>query len=180
MMLKRLGMAVAAWSSLAAMGAHAQNAPAVQCVQGADVEIVLLAYAPGAVRALRDACVLKLPAGSYLGGSSGEALVERYEDAGVPALAQSKEALARILNGKESPFGDEDIGAMIEMQVEGVLAKVDAKTCSTIDRALALADPLPPKNIIGLIVLMIEVGTSDKKGPKGLVICPAPGPAVKE
>jgi hypothetical protein len=180
MRLKRLGMAVAAWSGLAAMGAYAQNSPAVQCVQGADVEVMMLAYAPGAVRALRDACVLKLPAGSYLGGAGGEALVERYEDAGAPALAESKDALARILNGQESPFGDEDLGAMIEMQVEGMLAKVDARTCGMIDRALVLIDPLPPKNIAGLVVLMIELGAADKKGPKGLVICPASGPAAEE
>jgi hypothetical protein len=157
---------------LAATGAHAQQAAEQQCVQAADVEIMMLTYAPGAVRALHAACRPMLAPGSYLAGPAGEAMVERYEDAAAGVSPASKEAIARVFKGKEGA-ADMDMGAMLEVMVEAALQKIDAKTCTLVSRGLALIDPLPPKNIAGLVVLALEATAGDKNSPPPLVVCPA-------
>lgn len=158
---------------LTATGAHAQTAAAEQCVAAADVETVMLTFAPGAMRALRTGCQPMLAPGSYLGGAGGEAMVDRYEEAAALAKPASKEAMARAFKGKEAAFGNQDISPIIELMVGAAVEKLDAKTCNLISRGLELIDPLPPKNIAGLIIVALEADAGNKKSPPPLVICTA-------
>lgn len=175
--------AAAAWMALCGTGAHAAGTAAQQakpCLTRAEVQALFVSIAPGVIRSVSTACKAALPKSAYL-TNRGESLALRYAEVGAASRPVAIAAIGRIGGEKmEGALND----AMFEVLLDGMLgpmvaAEIKPKDCPLIDRSLELLDPLPPSNMGGVVVLLLEVGlkgkeTGGKKAPP-FEICEAKG-----
>ncbi len=161
---------VALWAGLAATTAQAATDPK-PCLTEAEAQSVFLALAPDAIRSVAQKCAPSLPETATLRGGLA-AFAAPYDAAAATAWPAAGPAIAKLagpdMKGIDPVAMKPMIGAMI-----GAMAadEVKPKDCATIERAVSLMAPLPPANVVGLILLAATSGSKPGKGP--FEFCPA-------
>ncbi|MET0308865.1 MAG: hypothetical protein ABW023_09185 [Sphingomonas sp.] len=137
----------------------AQDKP---CVTPAEADAIFTALAPAMLRAVRDSCVEALPAEAYL-VARGDQLIARYAAPAEPAKPVAVAAVAKILGPKaEGQVSPELFDSMAAPMIASMLsASIKPDKCPTINRVAELLDPLPPANLSGLVVLVIQLASKD-------------------
>ncbi len=161
-------------------------APAEQaqrpCLTEAQVEDLALFAMPPLLEAAATACATALPADAYL-TNGGRALARTLAAESPGRWAGASSTLSTMAKDK-FPAGLSEAtarGLLHDLVLSG-LSKDGRAQCGRINRAADLLAPLPPRNLAGLVVLAIEIGTesdgkkSKAKPGKPPLICPAAQP----
>ncbi len=163
-------------------------APAEQaqrpCLTEAQVEDMTLFALPPLLEAAATACASALPADAYL-ATGGRALARTLAAESSGHWAGASAALAQM--GKEFPTGLSEAtarGLVHDLTAGALAAKEGQAQCGRIDRVADLLSPLPPRNLAGLVVLVVEVANESGGRPtrskakadasKPPLLCPAP------
>jgi hypothetical protein len=174
-MKRGFGAVAAAWLALCASGAQAAGIVAQdkQCVTPAEADAIFTALAPVILHSVRDSCVKVLPANAYL-VTQGDQLIARYAARAEPAKPAAIAAFGKVAGTQtEGVITPELFDSMAAPMIGGMLsASIKPDTCPTINRVAELLDPLPPANLSGLVVLVIQLAAEKEKESK-IPICKA-------
>ncbi|MDF7773915.1 hypothetical protein P1X14_01540 [Sphingomonas sp. AOB5] len=168
----------AAWAALAATGAHAQSFGGrdIPCLEAPEAEAVMLLIAPGAIKGVTQACTPHFTAGAFLTGPAGRAQLTRYEAAAKAAEPAAGSGIAKLLGlppaAAAVPGSSAGFASLAQMMVMGELDQMDTLRCYAFDRMFHLLDPLPPKDVAGVLTVIAELGSRDGKKPLPITICP--------
>ncbi len=156
---------IAALLALFACGSASAQSPQ-SCVTPAEAEALVLFVAPELIRQAGARCASALPPTALLRQTTGTFLA-RYEAETAAAWPRAKAALARLTAPQaiqllDSSFAAPLVSSLIAPMVVG---NIDAADCPRIERAANLVQPLPPRNVAGLIVLFAQVD-ADRPNPQ--------------
>ena len=168
----KIGMAAAAWLALSATSAHAaaDTAQKKPCLMPAEAQALITTLTPPMVRRFAAVCSGALPASAYL-RANAEGLAKRYETAAVAAKPAAASAFGKI-SGAGEKITPENFDAFSSMLVEELVSKgIKPDVCVKVDRVAALLDPLPPANLTGFVVAILEFSSEDSKKGPDLDIC---------
>jgi hypothetical protein len=148
---------LAAAALLASTAAQAQSA-AVPCIPQRDAEALFLAVAPALIDSVATTCATALPATAILRRSPA-ALRSKFVAESDVAWPRAKAGLRTLLGPDAAPMVDSELARpMLSSMVGPMLAKdVKPGDCAGIDRVLTLIDPLPARNVAGLVVTLLDV-----------------------
>jgi hypothetical protein len=134
----------------------AQPAFAAACVSQGEVRAGLRFLAPTMIKAVRTKCMPTLGPDAYL-TTKGEALISRYQAPDSPPSPELSSLFKKIFGSDaESTLPDGFVSAVaVGALVEGVQKDLKPTICPDIDQALALIDPLPADNMVGLLELIV-------------------------
>lgn len=162
-------------------------APAQQaqrpCLTEAQVEDLALFALPPLLEAAATACAPALPADAYL-ANGGRALARTLAAESSARWAGASATLS-TMSREKFPAGLSETtarGLVHDLALGGLKAKGGQEQCARINRAADLLSPLPPRNLAGLVVLAMELGTESDgkkakdKPAKAPLICPASRP----
>ncbi|HEX8301790.1 hypothetical protein [Sphingomonas sp.] len=164
--------AVAPIALLATMSHAAQTVKQDQCLTADEASAMFTSVAPGLLRSASEACASALPAGAYL-RDRGAALADRYSAPAAAAKPLAMVALNKIAGGESATpeMFDMITGSMIGALAAG---QIKPKDCISINRVVELLDPLPPANMAGLVVAILELSAADARKPAPFQICKSP------
>lgn len=159
--MKRL----AALLALVACGSASAQTPQ-SCVTPAEAEALVLFVAPELIRQAGARCASALPPTALIRRTSGP-FIARYEAETDAAWPQAKAALSRLtvpqaIQLLDSSFAAPLVASLIAPMVVG---NIDPADCPRIERAANLVQPLPPRNVAGLIVLFAQID-ADRPNPQ--------------
>ena len=168
-MRKIFGATTTAALALLATASHAaQTVKQNPCLTAQEANALFMSVAPSMLRSLSATCAESLPAGAYL-RVKGAALAERYA---APAAASKAAAIAAFNKISDGAAVDEAMFDLVTGSMIGEIAagQIKPADCDKASRVAELLDPLPPENLTGLIVLIMEFsGSDEKKGPPFLI-----------
>lgn len=170
---------LAAAALFAASGANAfaaQRQASLPCIPSADAEALFVYVLPDLVREVGNRCASALPASAYLRTGTGR-LTARYADEGARTWPAARRALGALVGDENLAFLDSQFARPMVGALAGPLiaARVDVADCPVIDRALALVEPLPPRNTAALLVLFAQIDArAQNSRTRALNICPLP------
>lgn len=134
------------------------------CLTSADAQAGIRAMFPLLIEGASDGCQQFLPADAYL-TTSAKALAGRYtpgpeDDARLQTIVQHYDKKGELkglsVKSLKAVFGDK--------LKEEMTKDLNPQICSTVNKAMALLDPLPADNMIGLIELIArEIDLSDAR-----------------
>lgn len=162
-----LSMMMAGLALASAAGAEAANATCVPAAQAEALAIVLL---PDAVDAVAQTCAATLPPTATLRAGVAP-IVARWRAEGAAAMPDAAAAVSHFMDGALKGGDPAALLSLMRTTMIGSFVK-DLKpgACADLDRAVALASPLPARNIAGLFVMLAQSGAS---GSSDLPICKA-------
>ncbi len=146
-----------------------------QCVTRAEVGNLFVFAMPALVDTAIRRCEAALPADAFL-RTGGRQLAERLRGEGA-ADAAGLTATFGKLAGRDVPAGlsTETLQLLVRDIVSTQLANdIKPKDCGKIDTLASALAPLPARNLGTLMVALMELGTSGKKGP--FTFCPVAQP----
>ena len=159
------------WATACVMTASPALAQKGQCLTEGEAQSVASVFAPSAVRAVRTQCASRLGADSYL-NRSGDRLVAKLQAGAQGQLTNAMRGVIRLV-GRDSQIDlsslpPEMVQPLIDPLVQAKLgtANIDAQGCRRIDRALSLIDPLPARNISGLLVMILQFDLDNRAQAK--------------
>lgn len=168
-----------AFALIAAPGAvQAAEPPCLTAREFTDLSSYAL---PSIITGATERCSAALGPSAFL-EREGRALASRYAAAKPAAWPGAKNAFIKLSGGADSDTAnlfknmpDNKLQPMVDALVEGLIAQqVPAGRCRTIDTAVRLLAPLPPRNTAELIALAVGLGSRSGGGKFGkLTICPA-------
>jgi hypothetical protein len=165
--------------ALAAVVVQPALAAPMQCATGAEFHAGARFVMPILIDGATKKCQPLLGSGSYL-ATKGPALAQRY------AALPGDDSTITALVGKLDPKGDMkglDAAALKGFATvavaKGMGDDLKPSICPTIDKVLALLDPLPAENTIGLIEVILRqvdddnVKKAERAGkPPKRILCP--------
>ncbi len=148
---------------------------ALPCVSQPEAEALVAAVAPELITEMGRICANSLPPGALLRQTSGP-LIDRYRAASDLAWPQGRGAIAKIVGPDVGALLGSDLARpLLSTLVAPALTKtIEPADCPALDRILTLAQPLPPRNMAGLFVSILQLVDAKriKKGGKAtLPIC---------
>lgn len=152
-------------AALLAAPAPAERAPR-PCLTEAQIEDMALFALPPLLEAAATACASALPADAYL-PNGGRALARTLAAEGPGRWAGASSALAKIGEDK-FPAGLSEATArgLVHDLAAGALAAPKGQAqCGRINRVADLLSPLPPRNLAGLVVLVVEIASEEDGRP---------------
>ena len=148
------------------------------CVTAPEAEAITLVALPDIILETGRVCTA-LSAGSIVRRSSFIARFQAEADRAWPAArtAITKLADPRIEMLMMSDYARPLVTSLIAPQIVG---RIQASDCPTIDRIVTLLEPLPPRNVAGIVVASLQHLAAEKArggaavaGVPNLPVCPA-------
>lgn len=141
-------------------------APPRPCLTQADAEAVALVALPEIIRQTGATCAATLPSTSLLRRARSP-LLARYDAEADRAWPAARAAIVKL----SDPQADVLLGSQLARPLLTTLiaplivGQVAVKDCGTIDRLVTLLEPLPPRNVAGVIVTTVRYlqGRGDRK-----------------
>lgn len=127
------------------------------CLSSAEAESIALVAFPDIIRETGRVCTA-LPATSLVRRGSGP-FMARYEAEADRAWPAARDAIAKLSDPRvsmlllQSDFARPLITSLMAPQVVG---RIQAADCPTIDRIVTLLEPLPPRNVAGVVVAALQ------------------------
>lgn len=127
------------------------------CLTAAEAESITLVALPDIIRETGRVCTT-LPASSLVRRGSGP-FIARYEAEADRAWPAARTAIAKLSDPQismlllQSDYARPLITSLMAPQVVG---RIQASDCPTIDRMITLLEPLPPRNVAGIIVAGVQ------------------------
>ncbi|MBX9796416.1 hypothetical protein [Sphingomonas sp.] len=181
-MMRRLALPAALMLVLGTGASTAQTmAMQLPCVTAPEAEAVITSVLPETVDQLGSICAGALPAGAVLRQPPAE-LMARYRADADAAWPAAQGAVARIAGPQAGALLT---GAAARPLVGGLIAPVIVRAvqpadCAAYDRIFTLAQPLPPRNLAGILVAAWTLADSRRGAQStpastarpGLTLCP--------
>lgn len=164
--MRRLRWPVALAMIAGATAASAQSVSAtiaLPCVSPPEAEALVASVAPELIAEVGRVCTPALPPGATLRQANG-ALVERYRAEADRAWPQGRGAITKI-TGPDigSLLGGDLARPLLATLVLPLLTKnLVTADCASLDRIVTLAQPLPPRNMAGLLVAVLQLVDSKR------------------
>jgi hypothetical protein len=159
--------------------ATAPVAAQTACITTPEAEAMTLVALPDVIRQTGIVCAGRLPAGSLIRDPSSR-LVSRYAAEAERAWPVARGAIVKLSDPAvdimlDSEFARPLLTSLLVPMLVGRIAPAD---CGTIDRLVALLEPLPPRNTAGIVVATLQYLKAEKaKGGRvsvpDLPLCPA-------
>jgi hypothetical protein len=167
-------------SAILSQSALAATTPA--CITTGEMRAGITFLVPTLIKAVKMKCATVLPGNAYL-MTQGEALAARYHAPSSTTSPEFKSLVAKIAGSTELPelpgIKVEDIASAAILG--GIQKDLKPAMCPDIDVAMALVDPLPADNMIGLLAFIgtkIVQEDANKKAKAGktpkFALCPGP------
>jgi hypothetical protein len=157
-----LRFACAATAVSLAQVAGAASASSAACITPTELRAGMAFLLPAMIRGVREKCTTILPRTSYL-NKRGDALIARFQSSKMIDSQALQSLIGKIQPNTDIPASAN--GAMADVIAATLVAKMQATmkptTCPGIDQTLALLDPLPAENIIGLFEMIGTAVTKD-------------------
>lgn len=149
----------------------------VPCVSQPEAEALIVSVAPELIADVGRICATSLPPNALLRQPGGP-LIDRYRAEAELAWPQGRGAIAKVTGPDiASLLGGNLARPLLATLVTPVLTKsIEPRDCNALDRIVTLAQPLPPRNLAGLLVSVLQLVDARriKKGGKPtLPICQA-------
>ena len=167
------------WLLPAAVLAAGPAGAAEPCLTGPDAAALATVALPDIIRETGSTCAAKLPATSLLRRSDSP-MLKRFDAEADRAWPAARAAIVKL--------SDPAAGALLESQFARpllstlvtpfIVGRIAVKDCGTMDRLLTLIEPLPPRNVAGVIVTALQYLRTAKPLPGGrnpiasLPLCP--------
>ena len=148
----RFAAALAAVALLASP-AQAQRA----CVTTAEAEAFALVAMPQIVRETGRVCAARLPAQSLVRRTGGPFLA-KYDAAADAAWPRARAALGKLSLGMADMLLESDFArpVIVSLIVPQLVGRIVIEDCGTIDRLVTQLEPLPPRNVAGVVVTSLS------------------------
>jgi hypothetical protein len=164
------GTAMASLLSTASVSA----VPDQPCFSGQEMEDILLVLAPMALKTMSDQCVNALPNGAVL-GNQDSAIARKLDKESKDAWKRAFPAILRVMlaqSGEKPPLGvAPPTQAEFSARISPMLGKIIKRpeSCAPANEILKLAEPLPTRNLAGMLVQIMHM---QPKGKEIAVLCP--------
>ncbi|RIA45839.1 hypothetical protein DFR49_0367 [Hephaestia caeni] len=173
---------LACLSAFALVATSSAAAAATPCVTTAEAESIALVAMPEIIRQTGQACAAMLPATALIRQTSG-AFLAQYDSAANRAWPQAQAALAKVAGPDMAPLLQSEFTRplLVSLLAPALVGQIQTRDCGAIDHMITLLQPLPPRNIAGLVVSALELirekqdaGVLDTRLPTlDLPLCPA-------
>jgi hypothetical protein len=147
------------------------------CLTREEASAIMFVLAPEAIRAAGTACAQTLPATALLRQTAGPFL-DSFQAESDRAWPIAKSGLAKLSSGGDLAGLDSELmKPLLSTLIVPMIAKeIKPQDCGKIDHIVNQLAPLPPQNLVELIVSVLEM-TGDSRASKGkkndFPICPA-------
>ncbi len=150
--MKRLALGLAL-TSLVASPAAAQQ----RCITTPEAEAMALVALPDLLRQTGTVCTGRLPAASLLRNPQSR-LIARYEVEAARAWPVARNAIVKLSDPAVDAMLDSDFARplLTSLLVPMLVGRIAPADCGTIDRLVALLEPLPPRNTAGIVVATLH------------------------
>jgi hypothetical protein len=157
-----LPFAVAAMAMSLAQVAGAAAAPLTACITSTELRAGMAYLVPAMIRGVREKCTSVLSRDAYL-NKHGDELITRFQASRMTDAKALQSLVGKIQPNSDVPASAN--GAMADVIAATLVAKMQVTmkptTCPGIDKTLALLDPLPAENVVGLFELIGTAVTKD-------------------
>ncbi|AYJ85662.1 hypothetical protein D3Y57_06365 [Sphingomonas paeninsulae] len=157
-----LPFAVTAMAMSLVQAAGAATTPSAVCITSTELRAGMAYLVPAMIRGVREKCTTILPRDAYL-NKHGDELITRFQASRMTDTKALQSLVGKIQPNPDVPASAN--GAMADVIAATLVAKMQATikptTCPGIDKTLALLDPLPAENVVGLFELIGSAVTKD-------------------
>ena len=152
---------IAALSAIALIASPAVAQP--RCITGPEAESPTLVAMPDIIRETGRVCATQLPAASLIRRQSS-ALLDRYQTEADRAWPAARAAIVKLSDPAVDALLDSDFARplLTTLLVPQIVGRIAPRDCGTIDRLVALLEPLPPRNTAGIVVETLRYLKSQK------------------
>lgn len=173
-------------AALLALGSGAQAAQTITlqlpCVSAPEAEALVTSVLPETIEQLGATCAANLPPAALL-RQPPDTLIARYRADADAAWPGAQKAVQRLAGNDLAGLLS---GSLARPLIASLLAPaitraVQPGDCPAYDRIVTLAQPLPPRNLAGLLVAAWQLADARRPKPEagapvrgGLSICPKP------
>ncbi len=149
------------------------------CVPQGQMEAVVVEAMPDLLHQLSKVCAHALPATALLRQDAG-GLIKRFDEEAQANWPQAKTAFIALTKMPEEDsvlLSDPKIGrALLSAMLVGSMSKMHLtdSDCVSVENILKLLAPLPPKDIVSIVVSFMQIASSndgEDKKPGDLSIC---------
>ena len=125
-----------------------------QCLTAPEAEAVTLVALPDIIREMGRVCTA-LPAGSLIRRNT---FINKFRGEADRAWPAARAAIAKLADPRiemllTSDYARPLVTSLITLQIVG---RVQTSDCPTIDRIVTLLEPLPPRNVAGVVVASLQ------------------------
>lgn len=141
---------------LAALAGPMQPQPR-PCLTAPEAEALATVALPDIIRQTGTTCAARLPADSLL-RRAASSMLQRYDAEADRAWPAARGAIAKLSDPTAAALlGSEYARPLLSSIVTSlIVGRIATKDCGTIDRLVTLLEPLPPRNVAGLIVTTLQ------------------------
>ena len=155
--------------------ALASPAPPRPCLTSAEAEAVALVAMPEIIRQTGVACAAQLPATSLVRRTQSP-LLQRYDAEADRAWPGARAAIVKVTDAQAAALLGSDYARplLTTLIAPLIVGRVAAKDCGTIDQLVMSLEPLPPRNVAGVVVTAIRyLQARGERNVAALPLCPA-------
>lgn len=171
--MRRVLAGIAAVMAMAT-SSQAQAQGVRNCVTPQEAEALVLFVAPELIRQVGARCAGVLPATAIV-RQPGGAFLARYEAEAERIWPQARGAIDKLSGAQAtqllgSAFAAPLVASLVAPMIVG---NVEPADCPAIERAVTLMQPLPPRNVAGLVVLFAQADAASPRPQMRLPLCTA-------
>ena len=147
------------------------------CLTPPEAEAIALVALPELVRQTGVTCAAQLPATSLVRRTASP-MLQRYDAEAERAWRAARAAIVKLSDpAAESLLGSQFARPLlVTLIVPLLVGRIATKDCGTIDRLVTQLEPLPPRNLAGVVVTAIQYLATQKRADNPvatLPLCPA-------
>ena len=152
---------VAALAAIALLASPAVAQP--RCITGPEAEALTLVAMPDIIRETGSVCAAQLPATSLVRRTSSP-LLSRYQVEAERAWPAARAAIVKLSDPAVDALLDSEFARplLTSLLVPQIVGRIAVRDCGTIDRLVALLEPLPAKNTAGIVVETLRYLKADR------------------
>lgn len=141
--------AALAVAALLASPAQAQR----PCVTTAEAEALALVAMPQIIRETGRVCAGRLPTASLVGRADGP-FIAKYDAAADQAWPRARAAVGKLALGLADGLLASDFARplLVSLIAPQIVGRIDVGDCAVLDRLVTQFEPLPPRNVAGVVV----------------------------
>lgn len=151
-------------AALAAVALLASPAVAQQrCITGPEAEALTLVALPEIIRETGTVCAAQLPPTSLVRRTSSP-LLNRYQAEAERAWPAARGAIVKLSDPAVDALLDSEFARplLTSLLVPQIVGRIAVRDCGTIDRLVALLEPLPARNTAGIVVETLRYLKAEK------------------
>ncbi len=166
-----------------ALGATASSAQSfatqlqLPCLTAPEAESLITAVLPETIEALATSCAPQLPPGARLREAKAR-ILPRYRSEAEAVWPTAQRAVSRVVGADATVLLGNNVARPViaSLLAPAIVKQIQPSECPAYDRIIALAEPLPPRNLAGLMVSIWQLTDARRKpGEKrpAITVCPS-------